>query len=205
MGRVFGDSGVLGSVPAGSCCDPMVIELPACCPGTDLWARVTAEGAGTPAWPPPFTPSGGTVSLCMEPPPPQLGDGWRELFISAWVRLDGLSLSPWHPQYADKAGDCHTWTARRPDAHKLVLPAIRLQGHIFVTVFLGRSGGSVRVAGPGPTSGREEVLGLQATLQRARRTLIFPASEGVSSGPSSLGLPSLSATVLGRGVRALCS
>lgn len=56
-GKGLGDSGVLGSVPAGSCVTPMVTEFPGCYPGTDLWAQVTAKGVRTPAWPSPFVPS----------------------------------------------------------------------------------------------------------------------------------------------------
>lgn len=133
-------------MPAGSC---MITELLPNHPSPDVWAQVTAEGALTPDHPIHLClPQGHRVPQDALPRPQlvgqfwsardsilpyepwELGDSWQGHLISGRVRLDGPSLSPRCPHYADDASDCPS----HPVHANTLLPTAH-RGCLFLSLF----------------------------------------------------------------------
>lgn len=160
-------SRVLGSASAGSSANPWALSSYHATQGQTCGLGFLPRL--TPAWPPPSTPPrGGRApqaaltagrlfwnawdSIPLREALP-LGDSSQRLFISGWVRLDGLSLRAWYPQDADKAGDGHTRVASHPDAHKHGPPRHVSRGADFCHCFYMKKQAQLKEPARGPPLG----------------------------------------------------
>lgn len=122
MGRISTGSRVLGPVPAGSCVTLWSLSSHNTIQG-QICALTSLLRASQPQSGPlhaSLKASGllrqlsqlvGSSGIPGSIPPHealQLGDSWQRVFISAPVRLGGLTLSSGCPHYADKAGNSYT-------------------------------------------------------------------------------------------------